>query len=265
MDELEFRPHRRVTHRVDLLHSRAELAALFFLIFVEPARSIAMRKVVAATFISLDGVMQAPGGPDEDPTGGFKYGGWTFHYWDEAMQQVMGPVFEKEFDLLLGRKTYEIFAAHWPYIGDDSDHTSIAKKFNATTKYVATNSLKELSWQNSVILRGNVAAEVARLKQQNGPELLIQGSSVLIQTLLANGLIDEFKLLIFPLVLGPGKRLFGEGTKPAALTLVDSKTSTTGVTMNTYHPAGAVNPGSFALAEPTEAELARREKMKREG
>jgi dihydrofolate reductase len=223
-----------------------------------------MRKVIAATFVSLDGIMQAPGGPDEDPTVGFKLGGWTVNYWDNAMGQAIGGIFEAPFDLLLGRKTYEIFAAHWPYIGDDADDAPIAKKFNETTKYVATNSLKELSWQNSLILRGNVATEVARLKQQNGPDLLIQGSSVLIQTLLANDLIDEFKLLIFPLVLGPGKRLFGEGTKPAALTLVDSKTSTTGVTMNTYHPAGAINPGSFALAEPTDAELARREKMKRE-
>ena len=224
-----------------------------------------MRKVVAATFISLDGVMQAPGGPQEDPTGGFKYGGWLVPYWDDAMGQAMGKIFGVPFDLLLGRKTYEIFAAHWPYISDDADHAPIAKKFNAVTKYVATNSLKDLTWHNSVILGGNAAAEVARLKQQNGPDLLIQGSALLIQTLLANDLIDEFKLLIFPLVLGPGKRLFGEGTKPAALTLVDSKTSTTGVTLNTYHPAGAVNPGSFAFAKPTEAEMARWEKMKREG
>ena len=225
-----------------------------------------MRKVIAMTMVSLDGVMQAPGGPEEDPTGGFKLGGWVFNYWgeDETLQQVMGSVFEKPFDLLLGRKTYEIFAAHWPYIDDDAEHASIARAFNTTTKYVATNSLKELSWQKSVILRGNVAAEVARLKQQNGSDLLIQGSSVLIQTLLANDLIDEFKLLIFPLVLGPGKRLFGDGAKPAAMTLVDSKTSTTGVTMNTYHPAGAVNPGSFAIVEPSDAEIARREKMRRE-
>jgi dihydrofolate reductase len=225
-----------------------------------------VRNVIAMTMVSLDGVMQAPGGPEEDPTGGFKHGGWVFNYWgeDEALQQVMGSVFEKPFDLLLGRKTYEIFAAHWPYVGDDAEHAPIARAFNTTTKYVATNSLKELSWQNSVILGGNAAAEVARLKQQSGPDLLIQGSSVLIQTLLANDLIDEFKLLIFPLLLGRGKRLFGEGTTPVALTLVDSKTSTTGVTMNTYHPAGAVNPGSFAFADPTDAELARREKMKRE-
>ncbi len=224
-----------------------------------------MRKVIAATFISLDGVMQAPGGPEEDPTGGFKYGGWTVHYWDDMMGQAMGKTFEAPFDLLLGRRTYEIFAAHWPYVGDDTDDALIAKKFNATTKYVATNSLKELSWQNSVVLHGNVAAKVAKLKLEKGSDLLLQGSSVLLQTLLAHDLIDEFKLLIFPLVLGPGKRLFGEGTKPAAFTLVDSKTSTTGVIMNTYHPAGAVNPGSFAFAEPTEAEIARRKKMQQEG
>jgi dihydrofolate reductase len=225
-----------------------------------------VRKVIAMTMVSLDGVMQAPGGPEEDPTGGFKLGGWVFNYWDrdEPLQQAMGAVFEKEFDLLLGRKTYEIFAAYWPYVGSDAEHAPIARAFNAATKYVATNSLKELGWQKSVILRGNVAAEVLKLKQQSGPDLLIQGSSVLIQTLLANDLIDEFKLLIFPLLLGPGKRLFGEGAKPAALTLVDSRTSTTGVTINTYHPAGAVNPGSFALAEPTAAEIARRKKMKGE-
>jgi dihydrofolate reductase len=222
-----------------------------------------MRKVIAATFVSLDGVMQAPGGPDEDPTGGFKFGGWVAPCWDDAMSEAMGEIFGMPFDLLLGRKTYEVFAAHWPYIeGGDP----IAEKFNAVTKYVATNSLPEpLAWKNSVILRGNVAAEIAKLKLERGPNLLLQGSSVLIQTLLANDLIDELNVLIFPLLLGSGKRLFGEGTMPVALKLTASKTSSTGVTMNTYHQDGAVRTGSFALAEPTDAEIARRKKMKQEG
>jgi dihydrofolate reductase len=220
-----------------------------------------MRKIIASTFVSLDGVMQAPGGPEEDPTGGFAYGGWSFNYWDGAMMEIIGKSMSDPFDLLLGRKTYEIFAAHWPYISNDP----IADKFNAITKYVATSSTKPLSWKNSVAIRGDVAAGIARLKQGEGPDLLIHGSSQLIQALLANELIDEFRIWTFPLVLGSGKRLFEDGAKAAAMKLVDSSTSSTGVTISTYVPAGDVNPGSFALQEPNEAELARREKMKREG
>jgi dihydrofolate reductase len=221
-----------------------------------------MRKVVAAAFVSLDGVMQAPGGPPEDPTGGFTHGGWTVNYWDEPMGQFMGKTFSKPFDLLLGRKTYEIFAAHWPFVeGDDP----IASTFNAVTKYVATSSTEPLTWRNSVALRGDVAAEITRLKQADGPDLLTQGSSVLLQTLLAHDLIDEFRLLIFPLVLGPGKRLFGQGVKPGALKLAETTVSTTGVIMSIYDRAGAVSTGSFQLPHPSEAEIARRERMKREG
>lgn len=220
-----------------------------------------MRRVIAATFVSLDGVMQAPGGPEEDPTGGFKYGGWTANYWDDAMGQAMGKIFAAPFDLLLGRKTYEIFAAHWPHIEGDP----IAERFNAVTKYVATSSVQPLTWKNSVALRGNVAAEITRLKQQDGPDLLLQGSSDLIQTLLANDLIDEFSLLVFPVVLGSGKKLFGKGSIPVALKLVDTKVSTTGVTMSTYQRAGAVSTGSFALEPPTAAEIARRQTMQKEG
>jgi len=219
-----------------------------------------MRKVVAATFVSLDGVMQAPGGPEEDPTGGFAHGGWTFNYWDDAMGQAMGDLFAEPFDLLLGRRTYEIFAAHWPHIEGDP----IAEAFNAVTKYIATCSAEPLAWRNSVALRGDVPMAIGRLKKKDGPKLLIQGSSVLIHALLAHGLIDELRLMIFPLVLGSGKRLFGDGTLPGALKLADSKTSSTGVVMATYTPAGAVTTGSFALDEPSEAEIARREKMKRE-
>src|SRR6202051_3165977 len=221
-----------------------------------------MRKVVAAAFVSLDGVMQARGGPREDPTGGFTLGGWTVNYWDAPMGQFMGKTFSKPFDLLLGRKTYEIFAAHWPFVAGDDP---IAAAFNAVTKYVATSSPEPLTWKNSVALRGDVAAEIARLKQEDGPTLLTQGSSVLLQTLLAHDLIDEFRLLTFPLVLGPGKRLFGEGTKPGALKLTETTVSTTGVTMSVYDRAGAVSTGSFQLPHPSEAEIARRERMKREG
>ncbi|HEY4369121.1 MAG TPA: dihydrofolate reductase family protein [Steroidobacteraceae bacterium] len=221
-----------------------------------------MRRVIAATFLSLDGVMQAPGGPEEDPTGNFNHGGWTFNYWDEAMGQVMGKAFEQPFDLLLGRKTYEIFAAHWPYMPSGDP---VAERFNAVTKYVATSSTQPLTWKNSVALRGNVAAEVAKLKQPDGPNLLLQGSGQFIQTLLQNDLIDEFRLLVFPLVLGSGKRLFGSGTKFGGLKLVDSSVSSTGVTMTTYLRSEPLATGSFAHANPTEAELARRERMKREG
>jgi dihydrofolate reductase len=221
-----------------------------------------MRRIIAGTFMSIDGVMQAPGGPEEDPTGGFAYGGWSVNYWDDAMMAEIGKSMADPFDLLLGRKTYEIFAAHWPYAGDDNP---VAAKFNAITKYVVTSSTEPLSWINSVAIGGDVAAAIARLKQSDGPNLLIQGSSQLLQTLLANDLIDEFNLRIFPLVLGSGKRLFGKGTMPAALKLVDSSTSATGVTTNTYHRAGEIKSGTFELVGTTEAELARRERMKREG
>ncbi|WP_332687067.1 dihydrofolate reductase family protein [Bosea sp. (in: a-proteobacteria)] len=216
-----------------------------------------MRQVVAATFLSLDGVMQAPGGPEEDVRGGFSHGGWTFPYWDEAMGEVIGKGFAEEFDLLLGRRTYDIFAAHWPYAGDDP----IAVRFNAATKYVATSQPQTLSWQNSVALHGDPAAEVAALKRKDGPKLLLQGSSQLIQALLARDLIDQFELMIFPLVLGKGRRLFGQGTLPGAFKLVESSTSSTGVIMATYRRDGAVTAGSFAHDEPSPAEIARREKF----
>ena len=221
-----------------------------------------MRKIIAAAFVSLDGVMQAPGGPEEDPTGGFTQGGWTFGYWDDAMGAWMGETFAKSFDLLLGRKTYEIFAAHWPYM-DPPD--PIAERFNAVTKYVATASTAPLAWANSVNLGPDAAAAIAQLKQDDGPDLLTQGSSVLLQTLLAHGLIDELRLMTFPVVLGGGKRLFGEGARPGALKLTSSRTSTTGVVMGVYEPAGAIASGSFQLDRPSAAELERRARMQREG
>lgn len=221
-----------------------------------------MRKVVTAAFVSLDGVMQAPGGPEEDPTGGFAHGGWVFPHFDDATGQTIGETLADDYDLLLGRKTYEIFAAYWPYVAEDDP---IGKAFNAATKYVATRSPGPLAWQNSVALRGDAAEAVAELKRHNGPTLLLQGSGDLIQTLLAADLIDEFRLMTFPILLGRGKRLFGRGVVPAGLTLVRSQASATGVVMSTYVRSGEVATGSFAQIEPSAAELARRQRMQREG
>jgi dihydrofolate reductase len=219
-----------------------------------------MRKVIAGVMMSLDGVMQAPGGPEEDPTGGFKFGGWVFPHFDEVLGQAMGKSFGAPFDLLLGRKTYEIFAAYWPYVGADDP---IGQRFNEVTKYVATTSKAPLAWQNSVALH-DAARDVARLKQQDGPVLLTQGSTNLLQSLLKADLIDEFRVSIFPVILGKGKRLFGEGAIPAGLELTDSTVSTTGVTINTYVRAGEVKSGSFAQQDPSKEELERRERLKKE-
>lgn len=216
-----------------------------------------MREIVAATFLSLDGVMQAPGGPEEDPTGGFKLGGWIVNYGDEVSHQAVGDIFAEPFDLLLGRRTYEIFAAHWPFTQDDAP---IADAFNRATKYVASRRGVALDWQNSVSLGDDVVARLTVLKREDGPRLLIQGSGNLIQTLLRHDLIDEIKLMIFPLVLGGGKRLFGDGAMPAAMRLIDGKVSPSGVVIGRYRRDGEVKPGSFAMAEPSKAEIARRRK-----
>jgi dihydrofolate reductase len=217
-----------------------------------------MRKLVVNTFATLDGVMQAPGGPEEDSTGGFDHGGWSVGYWDEAMGQWMGEFMGKPFDLLLGRRTYEIFAAHWPNARDEPG----AHELNAATKYVASRTLPSVDWENSQLLQGDVVEAVASLKEQDGPELQVHGSSNLIQTLLQHGLVDEIRVWIFPVVLGTGKRLFGDGTIPAGLELVDSKTSSTGVLFLTYTPAGEPRYGSFTLEEPTEVELERRVQLR---
>jgi dihydrofolate reductase len=216
-----------------------------------------LRKLVVNTFLTLDGVMQAPGGPEEDPSGGFAYGGWSVNYWDEGMGQFMDGVMGKPFDLVLGRKTYEIFAAHWPHATEEQG----AKPLNEATKYVASRTLDSLEWANSVLIQGDVAGGVAALKQQDGPELQVHGSSNLLQTLLRHNLIDEFNLWTFPLVVGSGKRLFEDGTGPSGLKLVDSTVSTTGVVIGTYVPAGDIETGSFALEEPTDAEIERRRKL----
>lgn len=219
-----------------------------------------MRRVVCAAFVSIDGVMQAPGGPEEDPIGGFEHGGWVFPHWDEIVDAAMGEVFGRPFDLLLGRKTWEIFAAHWPYTDEPP-----ADLFNNVTKYVATSSAEPLAWANSVRLDGDVPAAVARLKEDDGPDLVTQGSSVLVQSLLAAGQVDELFLLVFPVILGRGKKLIGEDAKAGEWELIDSRIATSGVIIARYRPRGPVRTGSFALADPTEAELARRDTMAREG
>lgn len=216
-----------------------------------------MRKLIVNTFMTLDGVMQAPGGPQEDPSGGFAYGGWSANYLDERMGKIMGESMANPFDLLLGRKTYEIFAAHWPYAKDDPG----ADVLNNAKKYVASRTLTKVGWQNSVLLKGDIPQEIRKLKEENGPELQVHGSSNLIQTLLEHNLIDEFGLWIFPVVIGKGKRLFDQGTLPSGLKLIDSKTSSTGVILASYEPAGELKPGSFALDHPSEAEVTRRERL----
>lgn len=215
-------------------------------------------KLVVGTFITLDGVMQAPGGPDEDRSGGFEHGGWLVPYFDERMGELITGWSEAADALLLGRKTYEIFAAHWPHVGDEDP---IAAKLNRARKYVASRTLDTLAWNNSVLLRGDVAAEVARLKREPGGELQVTGSGELIQTLLRHDLIDEFRLWVFPLVLGRGKRLFGDGTIPGTLTLTDTIMSSTGVAIHLYRRAGRPNYGSFQLPEPSTEEIERRRRI----
>jgi dihydrofolate reductase len=217
------------------------------------------RKLVVTTFVTLDGVMQAPGGPEEDPSEDFSLGGWSVTQWDDVMVEAMGGGMwgSKQFDLVLGRKTYEIFAAHWPH----SDEPG-AELLNNATKYVASTTLDSVDWANSQLLEGDVPSAITRIKEEDGPELQVHGSANLIQTLLEHDLVDEFRLMIFPVVVGKGKRLFGDGTAPGGLKLTDSKTSTTGVVIATYQRAGEVPIGSFALDEPTEAEVERREAMK---
>jgi dihydrofolate reductase len=227
-----------------------------------------MRKLVAGAFISLDGVMQAPGGPEEDPTGGFEHGGWTATYWDDVINQAMSESFSQPFDLLLGRKTYDIFAAHWPYVETDPKasaydelNTQIATLFDNLTKYVATHHPDTLTWQNSQALGKDVVASVRALKKGDGPALVTQGSTELLQILLAHDLVDELRLLTYPVVLGKGKRLFGEGAIPKAFKLVKSAVSPSGVFIATYEHAGEVRTGSFAMEKPTAAELERRQNL----
>ena len=198
-----------------------------------------MRKIIVLSFISLDGVMQAPGGPTEDTDGNFKYGGWTVPYFDEFLGQVMTEQMSKPFDLLLGRKTFEIFASYWPH------HPEEGPGINKATKYVASNTLTRHEWSKSVFLKGRVEDEIKKLKQQDGPDLQVHGSSNLIQTLLKHDLVDEFWLKIFPVALGTGKRLFGKGAIPGSYTLIETKSSPSGVIVANFKRAGEVKTGSF--------------------
>jgi dihydrofolate reductase len=209
-----------------------------------------MRNLVVTTFVTLDGVMQAPGGPEEDRTGGFQHGGWSVNYWDEEMVKWMGEGMwgATSFDLLLGRKTYEIFAAHWPHTDEPG-----ADLLNAATKHVASRTLETVEWSNSKLIEGDLATAVAALKEADGPEIQVHGSCDLVQSLLEHELVDEFRLFVFPVFVGPGKRLFGDATQAAGLELVDSGISSTGVVMATYRPAGELEVGSFAVDEPAEA------------
>lgn len=202
-----------------------------------------MRRIVVLSFVTLDGVMQAPGGPTEDPSGGFAYGGWTVPYFDEFAGKVMTEQMSRPFDLLLGRTTYEIFAAYWPNHDDAAD--PVASGLNKATKYVVSDAPMELAWKGSVLIAGDVVGAIKALKRAEGPQLQVHGSGKLIQTLLRHDLVDELWLKTFPLTLGPGKRLFAEGTMPAAFRLTKSAVSPSGVIVANYERAGEVKTGSF--------------------
>ena len=202
-----------------------------------------MRKLMVNTFLTLDGVMQAPGGPGEDDSDGFAYGGWSVTYWDDQMGQVMGEAMRTPFDLVLGRRTYDIFAAFWPNAPEEAG----GKPLNDATKYVVSRGHPTLEWGPSVLIEGDAGEGIAELKKEDGPELQVHGSANLIQTLSRHNLVDQYRLWIFPLVIGSGKRLFSDGTIPSGLKLVDNKVSTTGVVIGTYKPAGEIVTGSFAL------------------
>jgi dihydrofolate reductase len=197
-----------------------------------------MRKIIVLSFITLDGVMQGPGGPTEDTSGNFTHGGWTVPFFDDFLGNIMTDQMSRPFDLLLGRKTFEIFASYWPNQGEQDP-------INKATKYVVSNTLNEHEWSQSVFIKGDLGEEINKLKQQEGPEIQVHGSSNLIQTLLKHDLVDEFWLKIFPVTLGKGKRLFGEGTMPASFTLVESISSPSGVIIASFQRAGEVRTGSF--------------------
>lgn len=202
-----------------------------------------MRKIIILSFITLDGVIQAPGGPNEDTSGGFIYGGWTVPYFDDFTSNVMSEQTERPFDLLLGRKTYDIFASYWPH--QDEKTSPFAEKSNNARKYVASHSPLKPEWKNSVLLEGDVIEEIKKLKKEDGPDLHVYGSGNFIQTLLKHDVVDELWLKIFPITLGPGKKLFAEGTIPAAFTLSSSSVSPKGVIIANYARAGEVKTGSF--------------------
>jgi dihydrofolate reductase len=216
-----------------------------------------MRKLTGAVFQSLDGVMQAPGGPEEDPTSNFRFGGWSFHFWDESLEKPFSKVIDADYDLLLGKRTYDIFAAYWPHNQDQP----IGSKFQRINKFVLTHSEEPLSWENSHKLSGDTAEAVAELKRSEGRDLLIQGSSTLYAPLLAAGLIDRLVIMVFPVLLGEGKRIFDGSQAAGALKLAEQSISDKGVAFLSYEPAGEVPTGTFATKPPSEDELELRQKI----
>ena len=216
-----------------------------------------MRKIIGATFVSLDGVMQGPGGPSEDPTGGFRFSGWLQPVGDDAIEDKVGELFGRPFDLLLGRRTYDIFAAFWPYAGDEM--AGIRDPFNACTKYVVTHRDQPFAWENSE--RVDAIEALRAIKHGDGPDLVIQGSSTLYPQLLEAGLLDELTLMISPVILGDGKKLFGTGTPPRTLKMTDHRVSDGGNIIATYRPTGAVEIGAYATGQPSEREQARQTAM----
>ena len=222
-----------------------------------------MRKIIVGAQVSLDGVMQAPGGPAEDPTKGFKFGGWAMPYFNQRFSEELDRVF-KNFDLLLGRKTYEIFAAYWPYYDEGASHGGIAKLFNDVKKFLVSRSGEvDTSWAGSVLLRD--IADVKRLKQEDGPNLVTQGSTELVHALLANDLVDAISIFTAPVVLGGGKKLFGDGSAPHSFKLTRSRASANGLIVGHYEREGEIEIGDTTLDSPSEREIARQERMKREG
>lgn len=223
-----------------------------------------MRRIIVGAMVSMDGVMQAPGGPREDPTRGFRFGGWVMPHFDQEGGEEIDRLFSEEFNLLLGRKTYEIFSAYWPYYDENASDGGIARLFNRARKYVVSRSGElDTSWRGSVLLRD--IADVRRVQAQDGPNLVTQGSTELVHALLANDLVDAMRIFTFPVVLGGGKRLFADGSTPHSYTLTRSRTSSLGVVIAHYERAGEVKTGDTALDSPSDAERARRVRMEREG
>jgi dihydrofolate reductase len=223
-----------------------------------------MRKIIVGAQVSLDGIMQAPGGPTEDPTNGFKFGGWAMACFDQEAGEEIGRLFSEPFDLLLGRKTYEIFAAYWPYCDQNADYGGIAKRFNEIKKYAVSRSGEvDTSWQGSVLLRD--LADIKRLRNEDGPALVTQGSTQLVHALLANDLVDAISLFTVPVVLGGGKKLFADGSAPHAYKLTRSRVSSNGIMIGHYERDGEIKTSGAQLDSPSKAETARQERMKREG
>jgi len=223
-----------------------------------------MRKIIVGAQVSIDGIMQAPGGPTEDPTGGFKFGGWAMPHVDQVFGEEIDRLFGGTCDLLLGRKTYEIFAAYWPYYDEGADYGGIAKEFKEITKYVVSRSGQvDTSWQGSVLLRD--IADVKRLRNEDGPKLVTQGSTELVHALLAGDLVDAITIFTVPVVLGEGKKLFADGSAPHAFKLTRSRVSSTGVMIGHYERDGEIKTSGTELDTPSKAEVARQERVKREG